>query len=189
MRNMLLLIVALCLSSGCTGGGRLGIWSEADPDRTVQGDFETGIYRLDDNSQFTALLLQGSVDNPSQALVLRMFWQPTAGSTPLDPDATNVSIRYVLFGGPGLDQVAIYQGGGYAYPKQSLGAALLSVTIEQANLHFFDASKGFEDPLGASGASGRVSLRRDDGAILEAIRRLNLQITKRLGYPRLVRGE
>ena len=52
-----------------------------------------------------------------------------------------------------------------------------------------DASKGFEDPLGAAGASGRVSLRRDDSAVLAAMRRLNLQITKRLGYPRLVRGE
>jgi hypothetical protein len=186
---MLVWTGALCLLTGCTDGGRLGIWSEADPNRTVQGDFESGIYRLDDKSRFTALLLQGSADNPSQALVLHMFWQPTAGSTPLDPDATNVSIRYVLFSGPGLDQVAIYQGGGFAYPQQSLGAALLSVKIEQANLQLFDASKGFEDPLGAAGASGRVSLRRDDSAVLAAMRRLNLQITKRLGYPRLVRGE
>lgn len=189
MRNMLVLISVLCLFSGCTGGGHLGIWSEADQDRTVKGDFESGIYRLDDKSQFTALLLQGPADNPSQALVLRMFWQPVAGSTPLDPDATNVSIRYILFSGPGLNQVAIYQGGGYAYPQQSLGAAMLNVNIEQANLHLFDASKGFEDPLGASGASGGISLRRDDGAMLEAMRRLDLQITKCLGYPRLVRGE
>ena len=90
---------------------------------------------------------------------------------------------------PEAKQVAIYEGGGYVYPKQKPGARRLTVKIEQAHLYLLVASEGLEDPLGPAGAAGNVTLRRDDRAVQQTLRTLGLQITERLGYPRFVRAE
>ena len=172
--------------TGCGHDGTLLIQSEGDGGAGLHGEFASGVYRLEDSGQFTALLTTGPPDNPGRALAIRLLWAPKSAKTPLDPDATNASMRYVVFRD---DQVAIYHGGGFVRPHHPPGDPMLSARVEQANLYFLDATPGFEDPNDSAQVEGTITLRRDKDALQQALRRLSLQVTSRLGHPRFVRAD
>lgn len=193
-----LAIVTCALTlSGCSApwlglagdGGKLRIINQDNPDTMLFSRFETGIYRYEDQNEVTVLLFDGPLENPSQAVTIRMLWRPKAGATPIDPDATNSTVHYVILTGKDRDEVGIYSGAGYLYPRVKVGRPSLSASIWQANLHLDSSTDGFRDLLGQAMLKGRFSARRDDIETDTALRRLNQLIQERLGYPRLVHAD
>ncbi|MCG8511126.1 MAG: hypothetical protein MI741_18055, partial [Rhodospirillales bacterium] len=150
----------------------------------------------DDNS-VTVVLLDGPANNPRQAITLRMFWRPRAGLTPLDAEATNATMHYIVFpleAEAGNDTpmnatrapIGIYTGAGFLYPKRSPGAEDLLANVWDASLRLTDAGEGFVDLLGPATITGDLRATRDDAGVQDAIRQLNQLVADRLGYPRLV---
>ena len=188
-RAVCALIFVAALLVGCGSGGRLAIRSVADRNAALEGGFDSSIYRLDDQGNLTILLLDGPLEDPAQAVTIRMLWAPQTARTPLDPGATNASIRYVIFTGEGRQRVGVYSGAGYFYPAGRLGRHRLSGEVWDANLRLTDASKGFSDLLGPAQLRGSVTAQRNDGAMSAALRRLDILVSQRLGYPQYVRAD
>jgi hypothetical protein len=191
-------------------GGELTINSVSNKDVLIKAGFEHGIYSTSNSSTATIVLYDGTLEDPRQVLVIRMFWNPHAGKTPIDPTATNATMQYVIFpdgkgasekasasagenkaGGNGEEgkQVGIYSGAGYLYPNSDIGDDKLVASVWQSTLRMGDKTEGFYDRLGQSLMKGRFTVMRDDLAIQQTLHQLNVKIRQRLGKARLIRNE
>jgi hypothetical protein len=191
----LTVIVALFVS-GCSaltrsgdGGGKLAIQDESEQGAVLRGGFDSGIYRFHNQNNLVVLLFDGPQDDPTQVVILRMFWWPRAGQTPIDPTATNASVHYIIFAGEQRQEVGIYSGAGFVYPTSRPGGRMLKAGVWHAHLRLVDSSDGFTDRLGQAVLKGKFQARRDELALEPVLHRLNVLIQNQLGYPRLVRTD
>ena len=179
-----------CAASNNPHDGDLVIQRRADPNDIKAGGFDRGIYSLDGPSVLTVLLTEGPEDNPTRALIVRMFWKPKAAATPLDETATNATVQYIVFKGNDADGtpsgVGVYSGGGFLYPETDPGSAVMTANLWQATLSLADQSEGYEDTLGPSILRGRFKAQRDDEGMIDAVRRVNIAVSEVLGVPRFV---
>lgn len=184
-------VVTSCLSGcGGDGRGRLTLRSTTDTGVFLSGRFDTALYSLDGPDHATLVLLAGPVEDPTQAVTMRLFWRPRGGRTPLEPSATNVTIHHLVFAhGEGAAEAGLYSGAGFLRPRGELGENTLRLHLRESVLRLKDRSAGFVDPLGQAVLQGELRAVRDDAAVQEVIRRLNVLARERLGYPSLVRGE
>ena len=191
----LLLALIFITTAGCTAKNvgwdtDLSVRSRSNGNSNSE-PFPRGIYRQDDPSSITVLLLDGPEDKPDRALIVRMFWLPRAGSTPLDETATNTTVQYIVFQpdatGNGKREVGIYSGGGFLYPETHLNIKTITANLWEATLTLTDKSDGFNNELGASVLQGRFTANRDDHAMVDALRRVNIAVSEQLDVPRFVR--
>ena len=186
------LLLALVFTGGCglgPGSGpaaNLAVWSQANPLVRMAGGFDTGLYAFDEKNNLTVLLLDGPVEQPAQAVTIRVLWVPRAGRTPIDPSATNATIHHVIFTGPDQGQVGIYSGAGYVFPKTRPGSKILKAGVWQSTLILSDHSEGFGDLLGRAAMEGTFTARRDEADFRLALHSLNRLIGTCLGRPRMV---
>jgi len=190
-RVVAVLAAAMLVSCGgmeraTRGTGALAIRSIGEQQATLVGDFSSGIYRYHDQNSVTVLLFDGPEDNPNQVMAIRMLWRPRAARTPISADATNATIRHIIFTGGTGEDVGVYAGGGFIYPRSNIGEERISIAIWSGTIRLTDRSDGFTDRLGEATVEGRFTARRDDTAVDETLRRLNGSLRERLGYPRLV---
>ena len=188
-----LAVCCLAMLVGCGGlwrttraGGDLSLHSRAQAGASLEGGFTAGYYHFDDTNHLTAVLLAGPEDAPTRVVTVRMFWRPRAGRTPIDPNATNGTIHYVIFTGGDPPQTGIYSGAGFVYLKSKPGKASLTASVWDATLRLTDHSEGFHDLLGPAEMRGSFTVRRDDAKTDELLRDLNATIEQRLGHRRLV---
>jgi len=192
--SVMALILIGCAAGNDPHDGDLTIQPRANPEDIAAGGFDRGIYSLDGPSVLTVLLTEGPEDNPTRALIVRMFWKPKAAATPLDETATNATVQYIVFQGtaePGAtpEQVGVYSGGGFLYPESEPGSATITANLWQATLSLADQSEGFEDTLGPSIMRGRFNAQRDDEGMIDAVRRVNIAVSEVLGVPRFVMAD
>lgn len=197
--NILLALVGLLAlaMTGCAlpfgGGSDLRVRSDAPSGGAqLRGDFDKAIYSVDSQGNATLVLIDGPPEQPTQAVTIRLLWLPRLGATPVEATATNATIQYVVFAPPaggGAGEVGVYSGAGYLYPNNSLGSKKLSAGIWNSTLRLSDRSERFNDLLGKATLTGGVHARLDEAAVDDAIHRLNMMITERLGYPRMVDGD
>lgn len=190
--------LGLLVTSGCGvplahyGDGPLAVTSQDKSESS--GSVNSGVYRFDEKNSITIVLFEGPAHQPAQAAIIRMFWRPQAASTPLDETATNATVQYIIFAdgslepSPGGDEVGLYSGAGFVYPSTRPGRGRLVAGLWEATLRVTAASEGFEDRLGEAQLKGRFTAQRDDDAASRALRRLNVLVSERLGYPRLVKA-
>ncbi len=209
---LMVLLLGVCLTSGCgifrSGAhGDLSLHSERGGDIPIAGHFDTGLYSFNGQDTLTVVLVQGELDAPREAVVMRLFWRPAAGSTPVDPAATNATVRYIRFEqeaagsssnstgeqaatSPTASQhVAIYSGAGFMFPNSRPGEARFRAGLWSAALRLTDASAGYEPGLGNAQLSGKFTVYRDDAGVPRVLRHLNNAITRALQYPRMVRAD
>ncbi len=175
-------------SVGCVKHDRakLALKSQSQQGLALEGGFTSSFYAMDDPNHLTVVLLDGSIQEPDQAVTIRVFWQPRAGRTPIDPTATNATIHYTIFTGDHRHEVGIYSGAGFVYPVGQIGDPVFNADVWQATLRLTDRSPGFKDLLGGAILDGHLTARRDDAAVGLALRRLRVLVTERMGYPRWV---
>ncbi|MCC6682684.1 MAG: hypothetical protein IT445_17425 [Phycisphaeraceae bacterium] len=190
MKRVLTLLLMLAGLAGCQVGLPLG-----DSTLTVRphhGDvqssrFQTACYSYDDHHNLTVVLIEGPADSPRRAATIRVFWQPKTGRTPLDKTATNATIRYIVFPPSDPPMAAVYGGAGFVNPRSDEGDAMFRGDLWQANLRLSDASEDFQDAIGVADISGPIAAQRDDARTRLLLRQLQQQITRRLGYPVMVK--
>jgi len=88
-------------------------------------------------------LASGQLES-GQILHVEMLFPPMPGETPIDPDATNLSIRYILISN---GEVGIYEGGGFGYPIGGHEHGMMSLRVEPSGLVLTESTDGFVDLL------------------------------------------
>ena len=185
MRVALPFILAFAIPA-CTpsSSGNLTLRSQSRPGTVLDGGFTSSYYSLDDKNRLTVLLLDGSIENPTQVATIRMFWSPRAGRTPIDSTATNATIHYTIFSGNAGQEVGVYSGAGFVYPIGKTGRDTFTADLWHGTMRLADRSDGFADLLGQAVLNGHLIATRDEVAVGQALRRFETLITDRLGYPR-----
>ncbi len=194
--TLLGLLFAPLLLSGCgsslwTSQSALAIVSQEDNALRLRGDFNAAYYVYDSDDAITIVLIEGPEDAPTQAAAIRLLWQPKAGLTQINPDATNATIQYIVFANRRTDEgyfreVGVYSGAGFLYINSEPGDSSLTASLWQADLLLADRSDRFKDLLGQSTLKGTFTAERNSSKVQELLQRLNLRVSERLGYPRLV---
>ncbi|MEM8783360.1 MAG: hypothetical protein AAGE65_10970 [Planctomycetota bacterium] len=158
----------------------------------LRGDFGTAYYRHADDNTVTFVLLEGPEAEPSQAAIVRMFWRPRAGRTPLEGSATNCTITYLVFADDPDDdrrnpgQLGLYSGAGFLHLAAKPGPANLSASMWDASLALETRSDRFVDLLGEATLTGSFRARHDPGKVGALLAALNERVYRRLGFPRVV---
>jgi len=127
-------------------------------------------------------LLTGNVST-GMVVHLDLLWQPSAGNTPMDRSATNVSVRYIVFAD---GEVGIYGGAGFAMPRGKLGKGKMSLSLRDASLTLLDSTGGFIDLLSPARLTGTVTAGLNKKRARQMSYALNQIVTNALGYTRLV---
>lgn len=191
----LLLVVGSGFGAGCASWrkgdfSKLSIRAQERNGPEIEGEFDTAVYAFEDRSTLTAVLIDGEPASPRQAVIVRMFWRPLAGRTPISSRATNATIHYLVFPpsprDDGSGPVAVYSGAGYVFPRDDFGENKLEASLWDATVLLADRSEDFRDVLGPSTIRGTFTAKHDETRTLRLITELNQTVSDRLGYPRLV---
>jgi hypothetical protein len=100
-------------------------------------------------------------DAAGSLLHVHLFVIPAAGSTPMDPTACNVALRYVVLSG---GAVGVYSGGGFLYPSGKTASANFGGSLAGGSLRLTRATPDFLDVLGPALLEGSLSAARDPRA-------------------------
>ena len=184
----LALLLALIALAGCANTGQLEVTGQARQRVRLTGNFDRAIYAHHGNDRLTFVLLDGPAHDPEQAAIVRMFWMPRGGVTPVDPAATNATVSYLVFAGQNNQprQLGVYSGAGFLYPRANPGGASLTAELWQANLQLIDRTDAFDDLLGQAILRGRFTAARDQAAVSRLVHQLNAATNTRLDYPSMV---
>lgn len=100
---------------------------------------------------------------------MHVFLYPSAGDTPIDSTACNVTVRHLILAGKPEGVAAsdtplmgLYAGGGFWNPRDDIGDDNLGGSLTGASHRLSRATPGFIDPLGSGELSGRLTARRDE---------------------------
>lgn len=127
-------------------------------------------------------LLTGAVRN-GQFLHAQLLWSPKPGNTPVDPSATNVTLRYVLLV---EGEIGIYGGAGFAWPNGTVGKQPLLLTIEASSMSLLACTSGFHDPLTPAQLTGSIMMAPDADSTRQFRRAISQIATDALGSSRWV---
>ncbi len=191
VRWLAVVLLSVC-ASACTGvvpiGGDLSLRSRSNDGVRLDGAFATAYYSVDDEQRLTLVLVDGPERNPNRAVTLRMQWRPRAGKTPVDSNAINATIHYAIFSGVGGDEVGIYSGAGFVFPRGSLGDDTLRLSLWDSTLRLLDRTPDFKDLLGQAVLTGEFRVEQNASKTRRLIAQLDQVLTDKLGYPRVVEG-
>jgi hypothetical protein len=144
---LLATVIAGCKSFGPMRVKPLGSTSGA----TLRPGFTRGYYRFSRNMVYHFILFAttkapngGSV---RQVMILRVFWKPVPGVTPIGHTAINTTIRYLIFTPNGC---GMYQGAGFVRLHNGSHARKMHASLVDGDLRLTGASGYFTDALGPS---------------------------------------
>ncbi|MDG2292679.1 MAG: hypothetical protein P8L37_08455 [Phycisphaerales bacterium] len=95
-------------------------------------------------------LAAGTVQN-GQIIHIELLWSPRPGYTPIDYEAANISVRYIVISS---DQFGIYEGGGFGYPLGEPEDGSMVLKIDSAALQLAESTTDFVDLLSPAVLSG-----------------------------------
>lgn len=177
--------------SGCTflGGGDTALTFDARTTNSIlQPAYTTAVYRAIDENTLDVYLTDLPTDRlveaaegrlssplpPGNITRVHLFLNPRAGYTPIDYTAANASITHIVVSG---EIYGVYTGAGFVLPSTTPGDSTFSGKTSGANLRLVSTTPGFEDRLGPSELTGRITAQRDDakadtlGALVSAMAR------------------
>lgn len=179
-RSVVTFVAGLSLvACGVTAPERLEVTSVGDSPRTLRADLGIGTYAIEPAnvsfvlSEVTTSQLAETTGIYGQLLHVELMWEPKAGKTAIDPAATNLSIRLLVFSG---HEMGLYGGGGFGWPKGIAGQGEFGVDIVGSNLSLLASTPGFVDLLSPCQLSGRMRTQHDESATRQ-LRRAASQYT------------
>lgn len=93
---------------------------------------------------------------------IHLFVTPRPGKTSIDPEATNATVRHVIFSGDGTEpHIGVYQGAGFLLPRGDPGGPWFAGKISQASVALLSATPAFADLLGTSESKIRFRAPND----------------------------
>jgi len=122
-------------------------------------------------------LKSGRIDS-GQITHIEVLWIPSPGLTPMDKDATNASVRHIIFTD---GEVGVYSGAGFVRPSTRVGKDTVSFDIANAILTLEAKTDGFRDLLTPARLSGRCKASRDPKRARAMRYAASQAVTDRLG--------
>lgn len=120
-----------------------------------------------------------------QILHVDLLWVPKPGRTPIDPSATNASLRLVVI----IDgEVGVYGGAGFALPSGPLDEKAVTLTLRDASLQLQDSTPGFRDLLSPAQMTGTFTAKRDEVKTRKLNDAASQIVTDALGRTRIVQA-
>ncbi len=184
--------VAAALLGSCapsTTAGLVTLTSRTATPVQLTTSFAHGAYTVDP-AKTSLILSTVSLDrladrdfDQAEVVHVEFLWQPRAGRTPVSSDATNLSIRYVVLVD---DQVGLYGGGGFGWPRGTAGDPGFGVTISGSNLALLDSTDGFRDLLTPARLAGQLEARLDETTAIRLRDVISQIVTDGLGRTRWV---
>ncbi|MCP3860574.1 MAG: hypothetical protein GY704_13070 [Phycisphaeraceae bacterium] len=185
-------LVATALLGSCapsTTAGLVTLTSRTATPVQLTTSFAHGAYTVDP-AKTSLILSTVSLDRladrdfeQAEVVHVEFLWRPRAGRTPVSADATNLSIRYVVLVD---DQIGLYGGGGFGWPRGTAGDAGFGVTISGSNLALLDSTDGFRDLLTPARLAGRLDAKLDETAAIRLRDIVSQIVTDGLGRTRWV---
>jgi hypothetical protein len=181
--------------AGCVGGGATGelrAVSLTDHPVTLPGNYVAVYYGHDEFTGTSFMLSSVPVDKllkgdvrDGQILHIELLWEPLAGQTPMDPTATNASIRFIVISG---GEMGIYGGAGFALPSGDVTDSPLRVSLEDASIQLMQKTAGFHDLLSPAQLTGSFNAIRDEKKTRELNYAASQLVTNALGRTRYVQS-
>lgn len=192
---VLSLIGALSLTTGCastTGEGTVELRSMGREQGELRSAFEVAAFSIGPAATAIYLsdvpigaLVDGSATT-AQVVHIELLWKPRAGFTPIEDEATNASIRYVVF----VDgEVGIYGGAGMVKFRGKLNRGRVRFTIDGGSMSLLDSTPGFLDRLSPASFSADVLAIGSDEQALRLRQAVSQRITNAFGETRIVLGD
>lgn len=130
-------------------------------------------------------LMDAEIEN---AIVLhaQLLWQPKPGATPVDPTATNVTLRLLLVT---EGEVGLYGGAGFAWPSGDLDEGPAALDIVGSSMTLLDSTDGFRDLLSPVLLLGNTQAPLDSVETLRFRQASSQLVTDKLGTTRWVRQD
>ena len=113
----------------------------------------------------------------------QLLWQPKPGATPVDPSATNVTLRLLLVS---EGEVGLYGGAGFAWPSGNLEAGPAALDIVGSSMTLLDSTEGFRDLLSPVLLLGSTQAPLDSVQTLRFRQASSQLVTDKLGMTRWV---
>ncbi|MCH2161755.1 MAG: hypothetical protein MK085_07760 [Phycisphaerales bacterium] len=183
----LLLLLTACLACGCAPSFPSGSISingrSAEPVQLV-ANFGYGGYAVEEADTELILStvslddLQSGNYEYAQVIHAQLLWSPRAGRTPVNKMATNLVIRHVVLVG---DQVGLYGGGGFAWPRGTPGKTGLGLDVTGSSISLLDSTDGFRDLLSPAELRGWIGGPLDPTAFERFRNTISQIVTNRLG--------
>lgn len=166
-------IMASCSTARWNAGGGAARVTSIEQAAQLAPSWRTAIYATPDINTADVILsdldretLMNAIADESalrqaegSILRVRMFIAPRAGRTPIDFTASNASATLIVMS---RGEIGVYGGGGFILPSDKPGSRTFSGSLRDATLKPTGATPGFQDLLGASDLSGKISASRDD---------------------------
>ncbi len=98
-----------------------------------------------------------------QIMLMRVFWTPIPGQTPISRTAINATFRYIVITPNGA---GMYEGAGFVWLHNGGHARVMHATILQGDLRLTQATAYFRDPLGRARIRGDIAAERSQNKAL-----------------------
>lgn len=124
-------------------------------------------------------------DAAGSILHIHYFLSPSAGNTPIDDTACNVTVRNLVIapGSGGRSQViGEYGGGGFFFPSGVIGDEVFGGSMREGTHRLLASTAGFKDLLGPASIGGRMLAARDD-VLADAIQARMQRLVRELSAP------
>jgi hypothetical protein len=198
-REALLVVVLFgaCAAGGCAGfkaggqAGQLRSQSMRSDAAVLPGNYALAYFSHDNVAGTSIVLSDQPIDSilkgdvrDGQVLHMELLWRPKAGATPMDSDATNVSIRHIVISD---GQVGIYAGAGFVYPSDNPEKHdQITFTLRDASMQLQECTAGFIDLLSPAQLTGTFTARHDDKLARQLYFGISQLVTNALGRTRYV---
>lgn len=154
-------MLSACLG-GCSFYGPLRVTPiKAHGKVVLRPHFSTAYYRGGGGNplnfyfqQNTPLAAGGMI---RQLMLMRVFWTPIPGQTPISRTAIDATFRYIVITPSGA---GMYEGAGFVWLHNGGHASVMHATILQGDLRLTQATAYFHDPLGRARIRGDLSAKR-----------------------------
>lgn len=182
-----LLLVLAALLPACGDHARVTLKSTLKP-TTLRPDFTTRLYsHRDENTvdiyltdltpeQLAIPFEDRAAGHPTgQIMHIHMFIRPSPGKTPIEPQASNASIRHLILA-PGAK--GLYGGGGFLLPSGAASSGIFKGKITAGTLKLQAATERFNDALGPTEVRANFRVKEDPELAAKIARRFEEAIPR-----------